>query len=122
MKKSDIVALISSETGIARRTVREIFDKSAEVMADAILEGEKISLPGIGTFSLTFRRARQSRNPVDGSPIQVPERMAVRFKVARNFRQRSRELDTSDFVETVSKAKAKTNRREKAKKKKLRRK
>jgi len=122
MKKSDIIALISSETGIPRRTVREVFDKTSDVITDAILEGEKVSITGLGTFSLTFRRARQSRNPVNGDPIQVPERMAVRFKVARVFRQRTRELDTGEFTETVSKAKAKTSRRVASKAKKLKRK
>ena len=119
MKKADIIAIIATETGIPRRTVREVFDKTFDVVGDAVLEGEKVSLTGIGTFSLTFRKSRTSRNPTDGSAINVPERMAVRFKVARQFRQRTRELDTSDFKDTVKKSKAKTERRAASKKKKL---
>lgn len=122
MKKADLIALISSETGIARRTVREVFDKTFEVIADAVLDGEKVSLSGLGMLSLTFRRSRQSRNPVNGEPITVPERMAAKFKVSRAFRQRTRELDPGDYTAAVTKAKAKTSRRDSSKKKKLKRK
>ena len=36
-------------------------------------------LPGLGKLKATTRAARTGRNPQTGAPVEIPERMAVKF-------------------------------------------
>ena len=42
--------------------------------------GDKVTLIGFGTFSVSARPAREGRNPQTGDTIQIPARKVVKFK------------------------------------------
>ncbi len=42
--------------------------------------GDKVTLIGFGTFSVSARAAREGRNPQTGDTIQIPARKIVKFK------------------------------------------
>lgn len=55
-------------------------------IADTLLEGERISIPNIGTFDFRERPARTCRNVRTGEPIDVPARMSPVLKFTKSFR------------------------------------
>jgi len=42
-----------------------------------------ITLPGLGKFSVTQRKARNGRNPQTGETIKIKAKKVVKFKVAK---------------------------------------
>jgi len=45
-------------------------------------KGQRIQLPGMGTFNVTKRSARVVRNPRTGAKLNVPAKKVVKFKPA----------------------------------------
>jgi DNA-binding protein HU-beta len=46
----------------------------------ALKKGNKLTLPGFGTFSVAKRRARNGRNPQSGNEIKIPATKVAKFK------------------------------------------
>ncbi|MBV5318339.1 MAG: HU family DNA-binding protein, partial [Desulfobulbaceae bacterium] len=47
---------------------------------DAMAAGDKVTLIGFGTFSVTERAAREGRNPQSGQTMSIPAKKVVKFK------------------------------------------
>jgi DNA-binding protein HU-beta len=43
--------------------------------------GDKVTLVGFGTFSVSERAAREGRNPQTGEKITIPAKKVVKFKL-----------------------------------------
>jgi len=43
-------------------------------------KGDKLTLTGFGTFSVSKRRARTGRNPQTGKEIKIPATKVAKFK------------------------------------------
>jgi len=52
-----------------------------------VASGEKVQLPGFGTFEPRERGARTARNPSTGAQLQLAATRAVGFKVGATFKQ-----------------------------------
>jgi integration host factor subunit beta len=63
--------------------IETVFDSIKE----ALKRGEKIEIRGFGNFRLKERRARKARNPKTGDSVDVPEKMAVRFKAGKELKE-----------------------------------
>ena len=47
---------------------------------------KRISLPGFGTFKLSFRAARKGRNPKTGEEIDIRESYSPSFTASKNLK------------------------------------
>lgn len=63
-----------------------VIDSLLEHVMKSLKKGERASLVGFGTFTVTRRRARTGRNPQTGSPIQIPARRVVRFTAGKSLK------------------------------------
>ena len=43
-------------------------------------QGERLTLTGLGTFSVQQKPARMGRNPRTGAPVKIPPRKAIKFR------------------------------------------
>ena len=79
MNKADLIDAMA-EAGEIKKTQAE---KSLSALTDAIktglVKGERVILPGIGTFYFVQRKARTGRNPRTGEEIGIPARASVKF-------------------------------------------
>ncbi len=57
-------------------------------LADALAQGDKVTLSGLGTFSITRRKARSGIHPGSGKRILIPAANRVRFKSTKALQQR----------------------------------
>lgn len=90
MKKSDVVARISEEAGLSQTDAKKALEAMIGVLRTVGADGDRLSLPGLGTFKGKERKPRQSRNPATGSYIVVPERKVLTFTMSKS-------LDLRDF-------------------------
>ena len=54
--------------------------KQQREMLEALKKGDKVTLVGFGTFSVSRREARQGRNPQTGKTIKIPATNVAKFK------------------------------------------
>ena len=69
--KADFVDRIAELTGMPKTRVALCYDTLFELMAESLAGGDKVSVPGFGTFQITERAARQGRNPATGESITI---------------------------------------------------
>ena len=58
------------------------------IIATALDAGEKVTIPGFGTFATKSRGERQGRNPATGATITIPAKKYVHFKPGKTLRER----------------------------------
>ena len=96
--KGDVINAIADQAGISKKEAAAAFDAFIGYIADACQRGERCAIPGLGSFSVTERKAREGRNPRTKQTITIPASKNVRFKAGKDLR---------DLLNTPRKAKGK---------------
>lgn len=86
MNKADLVSSVATSTGESKRTVADVLDATITTIEKQVKKGEKVTLPGFGTFSRRNRAARTARNPRTGEEIQVKASRVPAFKPGAGFK------------------------------------
>jgi DNA-binding protein HU-beta len=80
MNKSDLINEISTKTGLTKTKSSEVIEGIVETIQNALVNGDKVTLVGFGTFDTIVRKARKGRNPKTGADLNIPSKRAPRFK------------------------------------------
>ena len=96
--KGDVVTAIAEQAGISKKEATAAFDAFVNYISDLCQRGERCAIPGLGSFSVTQRKAREGRNPRTKETITIPASKNVRFKAGKDLR---------DVLNTPRKAKGK---------------
>lgn len=86
MRKTDIVDSISTLTSLPKRDSKIVLDAVVESIKIVLMETNKVSLSGFGTFSIVNRKARIARNPKTGEKINVPAKCVLKFKPSNKIK------------------------------------
>ncbi len=86
MTKADLVQQISKEAKITQAAANRALQTVVKSIHGTLHAGGKVSISGLGTFSVKQRAARTARNPRTGETIQVPAKKAVRFKASTSLK------------------------------------
>ena len=65
---------------MSKADAKRALDGFVAATSDALKKGERISLVGFGSFSISNRAARTGRNPQTGKEIKIAAKNVVRFK------------------------------------------
>lgn len=84
--KADIVTAIAEEAGISKKEATAAFDAFVDYISSTCARGERCAVPGLGSFSVSERKARQGRNPRTNEPMTIPASKNVRFKAGKDLR------------------------------------
>lgn len=87
MNKSDLISRVSMDAGISKREATQAVDALLGAVQGAVAKGDKVTLPGFGTFEKRNRAARTARNPQTGAAIKVPATSVPAFKAGQAFKQ-----------------------------------
>ena len=79
-KSLDLVKEISNKVNLKQADVKAVFDAYSEIIASMSANGDKIVCPGVGNFSIITKAKRVGRNPLNGESVDIPERLAYKFK------------------------------------------
>jgi DNA-binding protein HU-beta len=86
MTKADLIAAVAKEASIAKVAAEKALNAFTSSVTKALKKGEKLTLTGFGTFSVTKRGARTGRNPQTGKEIKIPARKVPKFKAGSLLR------------------------------------
>lgn len=80
MNKAELIDAMASNAGISKADAKRALDGFIDATAAALKKGDRISLVGFGSFSVSKRAARTGRNPQTGKEIKIAAKNVVRFK------------------------------------------
>lgn len=86
MNKADIIASMSTATGLTKKDCDAAVCAFTAAVKDALKGGEKVSIPGLGAFETKTRPARMGRNPMTGEMREIPEKTVPIFKAGKSLR------------------------------------
>lgn len=80
MNKTDLINAMAEEAGISKAAAKLALESFLSNVEGALQKGERVSLIGFGSWSITHREARTGRNPQTGKPIEIKAKNVVRFR------------------------------------------
>jgi DNA-binding protein HU-beta len=86
MNKTELVETIAEETGLTKRDAKQALKATLNAITDAVAAGEKVTLPGFGTFERRDRAAREGRNPQTGAKLKIAKSKVPAFKAGATFK------------------------------------
>jgi len=85
MNKAELIDQMASDAGLTKMQANNALDAFTDSIILALGKGEKVTLVGFGTFSVTQRSARNARNPQTGAIIKLKAKKTPRFKCGSTF-------------------------------------
>jgi DNA-binding protein HU-beta len=80
MNKKELIESIAGAADISKAAAEKALNGTLAAIAESLKKGDKVTLVGFGTFSVSTREARQGRNPQTGATIDIPARKVAKFK------------------------------------------
>ena len=87
MNKSDIMDKISSEAEITKAQAENALNAILEAITGTLAAGDKVTLIGFGSFSVTERAARTGRNPQTGAELKIPAGETPKFTAGKELKE-----------------------------------
>jgi integration host factor subunit alpha len=63
-------------------------ERTLDLVADALEQGEIVKLSGFGVFQVRAKRARMGRNPKTGEPASIDPRRVISFRASHVMKAR----------------------------------
>lgn len=90
MNKTELIAKMveKSEVELTKKEAEAALNAFMKSVEEALIEGDKVSLIGFGTFETRERAARQGRNPRNPEQIiEIPESKMPAFKAGKSLKE-----------------------------------
>ena len=71
MNKTELVEAIASSTEMTKTDVDKVVTAFVDVVTEALVKGDKVSLKGFGNFEVRERGERTGRNPRTGETMTI---------------------------------------------------
>ena len=80
MNKSDLIDAMAADAGITKAAAKKSLESFLGNVQKSLKKGNRVSLVGFGSWSVSKRAAREGRNPQTGKTIKIAAKKVVRFK------------------------------------------
>jgi DNA-binding protein HU-beta len=83
MTKAELIERISKDASLSKADAGKALNAIIDNIVKTLKKGQKVTLVGFGTFSVSKRKARTGRNPQTGATIKIPARKVPKFTAGR---------------------------------------
>ena len=83
MNKTELISVMSEKAEISKKDAEKALTAFTNIVADTLVDGDKVSITGFGTFETVERSARTGRNPKTGESIQINASKSPKFKAGK---------------------------------------
>ena len=80
MNKTELIEKIAVGAELSKADAKKALEATIEAIKNALVDGDKIQLIGIGTFSVSERPAREGINPATKEKITIAAKKVAKFK------------------------------------------
>lgn len=88
MNKSELIETFAIQRDISHKRSEEVVNMIFNSMSEAMIEGDRIEIRGLGSFVVKEYGAYTGRNPKTGDPIKVQPKKLPFFKVGKELKER----------------------------------
>ena len=85
MNKTELIDKIAAGAGLTKVDAKKALDATVAAIKEALVAGDKISLVGFGTFSVSERPAREGINPATKEKIKIAAKKVAKFKAGADL-------------------------------------
>lgn len=85
--KGDVINAIADEAGISKKEATAAYEAFISYITDTCSSGDRCAIPGLGSFSVSQRKAREGRNPRTKEKITIPASKSIRFKAGKDLKE-----------------------------------
>jgi len=88
MNKAELIAKISEDSEVPKSQVNAVLGSFVDTVTKTLKSGDKVTLVGFGTFTVSKRLARNGRNPQTGEIIKIKAKKVAKFKAGKELSAR----------------------------------
>jgi DNA-binding protein HU-beta len=85
MNKSDLIDAMAEDAGVTKAAAKKALESFLGNVEGSLKKGNRVSLVGFGSWSVSRRAAREGRNPQTGKTIQIAAKNVVKFKAGSDL-------------------------------------
>ena len=85
MNKAELIAQLAEDAGITKTQANAALDSFVDTVTKTLKKGDKVTLVGFGTFSVSKRAARTGRNPQTCETIKIKAKKFASFKAGKEL-------------------------------------
>lgn len=78
----------NSVEGVTKKQAEDAVDCVFNCISDYLADGDRVQIPGFGSFNVSERSAREGVNPATGERIHIAASKNVRFKAGKDLKER----------------------------------
>ena len=86
MTKAEIIEKMVKDANISKMAAERALNSFIDSIKKTLKKGNKVTLVGFGTCSVSKRAARNGRNPRTGETIKIPARKTPKFTAGKAFK------------------------------------
>lgn len=80
MTKADLITLVSERADFTKKDSEKAVSAVIDIITESLINGDKVSLVGFGTFEVKERAERMGHNPQTGESMTIAASKAPVFK------------------------------------------
>ncbi len=84
--KTELVERIAFETGMPKAHAARAIEVAVDTLGEWLQSGERVVIPGLGSFYASERPARDARSPRSGEIVHVAASRTVRFRPGKELK------------------------------------
>lgn len=82
MNKTDIINATAAQTSLKKTEAKAAIEAAINIIANAIIAGEKVTIGGFDSFKVIQKAARVGVSPNNHTRIEIPAKKSVKFKAS----------------------------------------
>jgi len=86
--KAELINKMAETAGTSKAAAKRFLDAFTSTVTASLKKGDKVTLVGFGTFSVTQRKARKGRNPQTGKEMKIAGGKAPKFKAGKALKDK----------------------------------
>ena len=83
MTKADLINAVAEKSELSKKDSEKALTAVIEVLTEALVAKEKVTLVGFGTFETKERKERQGINPITKQPITIAAATVPSFSAGK---------------------------------------
>lgn len=85
MNKAQLIDAIAEKADLTKADSKKALEAFVATVGEVLKVGDRVSLIGFGSFSVSERGERSGRNPRTGKAITIPAKKTIKFKAGADL-------------------------------------
>jgi DNA-binding protein HU-beta len=87
MTKAELIGKVAADAKISKAAAAKVLGSFIDAVKSSLKKGDKVTLIGFGSFSVSQRKARKGRNPQTGKAIKISAKKVPKFSAGKAFKE-----------------------------------